>query len=105
VCVAQATHHKGLLYFTASEYWGSGSVRVPSIYWAIVKPNHGLCAVKRQDWGVVASDEGLALAFPVIAARKDGSVALAFAYSGAGTVSNGHYPAFPGVCTESGTVV
>jgi hypothetical protein len=71
---------------------------VPSIYWAAVKPNYGLCAVKRLDWGVVASEEGLALAFPVIAARKDGSVALAFAYSGAGTVSDGHHPAYPGVC-------
>lgn len=75
---------------------------MPSIYWSVVKPNTGLCAVKRQDWGVVASEDGLAVAYPVIAARKDGSVTLAFAYSGAGQISDNQYPAYPGVCVSGG---
>jgi hypothetical protein len=73
---------------------------MPSIYWSIVKPNTGLCAVKRLDWGVVASEEGLAVAYPVVAARKDGSVTLAFAYSGAGQISDNQYPAYPGACGD-----
>lgn len=84
------------MYITTSEYWGTGNVRMPAVYWAIVEPAPGLCSVSRLEWGVVASEEGLAAAYPVIAARRDGGAALAFAYSGAGTISNGHYPAYPG---------
>lgn len=92
----QATHHKGLLYFTTSEFWGSGAIRMPSVYYGIVQPGAGLCAVSRLEWGVVASQDGLALAYPVIAARKETSATLAFAYSGAGSISDGVYPANPG---------
>lgn len=95
--ILQATHHNGQVYLTSSEYWGTGTVRMPSIYWAVVKPAPGLCSVTRLDWGVVASAEGLAAAYPVIAARTDGRAAVAFAYSGAGTISGGKYPANPGV--------
>lgn len=94
--VLQATHHNGKVYLTSSEYWGTGNVRMPSIYHAVVKPGPGLCSVARLNWGVVGSAEGLAAAYPVIAARKDGGTALAFAYSGSGTISNGRYPAYPG---------
>jgi hypothetical protein len=101
--VLQAVQHNGLLYLTTSEYWGSGAVRMPSIYYAVVQPDEGLCSVSRLEWGIVASQDGLATAYPVIAARKDGSATLAFAYSGAGTISDGQsrYPAYPGTCSDA----
>lgn len=101
VPTSQAVQHNGLLYLTTSEYWGSGAVRMPSIYYAVVQPDQGLCSVSRLEWGLVASQDGLATAYPVIAARKDGSATLAFAYSGAGTIADGTYPAFPGACWDA----
>lgn len=99
-CLLQAMQHKNKLYLTTSEYFGKGDAdqRLPSVYWAVVEPTlPGLCALKRKDWGVVASSEGLSLAFPVIAARKEApGAALAFNYGGAKTVSNSAYPAFAG---------
>jgi len=95
-----AQHHKGVLYLTTEEYWGSGSIRMPSLYWAIFKPGAGLCTAKRVCWGVLASQDGLALAYPVIAAAKgEDEAVMAFAYSGAGTVSEGKFAAYPGVAT------
>lgn len=92
--------HKNKLYLTTSEYFGKGTAdqRLPSVYWAIVEPTiPGLCDLKREDWGLVASSEGLALTYPVIAARKEVTgAALAFSYGGALTVSNAAYPAYAG---------
>jgi hypothetical protein len=49
------------------------------------------------DYGLIASESGLALAYPVIAARKEGAV-LAYAYGGARSIQlNGaSYPAYAG---------
>lgn len=83
---------------TTSEYYGAGTraTRTPAVYWAILEPKlPGLCQLQRKDWGVIASSEGLATAYPVIAATRTGAV-LAYSYSGAGTISEGRYPAFPG---------
>lgn len=94
----QAQHHENVLYLTTSEYWGSGHIRMPSLYWSILKPGAGLCTAQRLCWGVLASQDGLALAYPVIAAAKEEDEAvMAFAYSGAGTISDSKYPAYPGV--------
>lgn len=92
----QASQHKGLLYLVTGEYWGANETRVPSVYWAILKPTDDICQLTREDQGMVASQDGLALAYPVIAGRHDGSAVLAYSYSGAGTLASGMFQAFPG---------
>lgn len=77
-------HHKGLLYTTFSEFFGSHDMRVPSIYWAIIAthPGSGLCKAARKKWGFIASQDGLALAYPVIAARDDGTAVVVYSFAG-----------------------
>lgn len=99
VLVLQATHHKELLYVATGEYWGYDYVRMPSIYWAIIKSTDNLCDLTRKDHGLIASQDGLALAYPVIAARDNGGALVAFSYSGKGGIAGGRYPAYPGVAT------
>lgn len=94
----QATHHKERLYVATGEYWGYDYIRMPSIYWSIIKTAGSLCELTRTDHGIIASRDGLALAYPVIAAREDGGALVAFSYSGKGFVAGGGYPAYPGAC-------
>jgi hypothetical protein len=91
----QASHTDGLLYLTTGEYWGSEETRVPSIYWAVINPSDDICHLKREDQGMVASEEGLSLAYPVIAGTKSGGAVLAYSYSGANKLTNGN-KAYPG---------
>lgn len=72
---------------------------MPSIYWAIIKSTDNLCELARKDHGLIASQDGLALAYPVIAARQDGGALVGFSYSGKGGVAGGRHPAYPGVAT------
>lgn len=51
----QATHHNGFLYVATGEYWGYDYVRMPSIYWAIIKSTDNLCELARKDHGLIAS--------------------------------------------------
>ena len=94
----QATHHQGLVYVASTDFFGERNVRVPSIYYAVIEPGPRLCQPNLRDWGVVASADGLALAFPVIAAMDNGGVFLAFAYSGSHVVvvDGQTYNAYPG---------
>lgn len=57
----------------------------------------GLCKASRKKWGFIASADGLALAYPVIAARPDGTAVVVYSYSGA-TEELPHSlgPAYPG---------
>lgn len=97
ICVLpKATVHQGMLYLATGEYWGYDTIRMPSIYWAILKVTDDLCKLSRKDHGLVASQDGLALAYPVIAARKEGGALLAFSYSGKGSIAGGQYPAYAG---------
>jgi hypothetical protein len=92
---------EGSVYLTTSEFFGGeGEGRLPSIYWAIVDPGstHALAtgAITVTASGVIASRDGLALGFPVIAAQADGQGAVvAYAYSGAGVFADGA-PTFAG---------
>lgn len=95
-CPLQATQCNGLLYLATGEYWGDNSTRVPSIYWAVIKPTDDICHLSREDQGMVASDDGLALAYPVIVAAKEGGAVLAYSYSGADKMADGTLPAYPG---------
>lgn len=63
---------------------------------AIIKVADDICKLTRKDHGLVASQDGLALAYPVIAARPKGGALLAFSYSGKGTIAGGKSPAHPG---------
>lgn len=95
----QTVQNKGLLYTTMSEYFGIESVRVPSIYWAIVAtyPGSGLCKAARKKWGFIASQDGLALAYPIVAAREDGSAIVVYSYSGdTEELPHSLGPAYPG---------
>jgi hypothetical protein len=92
----QATHHKDHLYVATGEYWGYDYIRMPSVYWAVIKATDNLCELTRKDHGLIASQDGLALAYPVIAAREDGGALVAFSYSGKGAIAGGRYPAYPG---------
>jgi hypothetical protein len=95
----QTVQNKGSLYTTMSEYFGIESIRVPSIYWAIVAthPGSGLCKAARKKWGFIASQDGLALAYPVIAARADGSAIVVYSYSGeTEELPHSLGPAYPG---------
>lgn len=85
VCALQASHHHGRVYVATSEYFGVGNTRVPSIYWAVVDPSENLCKPSLEDWGLLASEQGLALAYPVIAPRDCGAF-LAYAYGGNTTI-------------------
>ena len=80
------------------ELFGEKEARLPALYWAIIDPSPKLCKPSVMDWGVVASEQGLALAFPVIAAREDCGALLAFAYGGNMDITlNGNtYPAYAG---------
>jgi hypothetical protein len=94
----QATHHRGLVYMTTPEYYGTGANRLLSIYWAIIDPSRHLCKPSIHHWGLVASEQGLALTFPTIAARHDCGAVLAYVYGGNMDVRlNGRsYPAYAG---------
>lgn len=92
----QASQCNGLLYLVTGEYWGSNETRVPSIYWAALRPTEDICQLSREDQGMVASDDGLALAYPVIAGRKSGGAVIAFSFSGNDTMANGLRKAYPG---------
>lgn len=89
----QATLHQGSVYLTTSEFFGSGSNRVPSVYWAVIEPGTlATGGITVQGSGVIASKDGLALAFPVIAALSHGEGAprgavIAYSYSKAGEVA------------------
>jgi len=93
----QATHHHGHVYIATTEFFGDRDSRTPSIYWAVVDPSHGLCKPALKNWGMVASADGLTLAYPVIAACERG-VFLAYAYSGSGNLNlkAQSYPAYAG---------
>jgi len=103
MCV-QAVHHQGVVYLTTNEHYGVGrsGERLPSIYWSIVEPElPAFCDMINRDWGIIASSEGLATAYPVIAARKtalSGAV-LAYSYGGAGTIAGGLFHAYAGART------
>lgn len=92
----QATQYKDLLYIVSGEFWGVNETRVPAIYWAILKPTEDICYLTREDQGMVASAEGLSLAYPVIAGRPDGGAVLAYSFSGPTVMAGGRFPAFPG---------
>lgn len=81
-----------------SEFFGVENVRMPSIYYGIIAthPGTGLCKAARKKWGFIASHDGLALAYPVVAARKDGSAIVFFSYSGAKQLPHSLGPAYPG---------
>lgn len=80
--------YQGSVYLTTSEFYDSGAARLPSIYWAVIEPNNlatGQVTVRGS--GVVASKDGMALAFPVVAALSSGDgMVIAFSYSKGGTV-------------------
>lgn len=80
------------------EYFGSGANRLLSIYWAIIDPSRHLCKPSIHHWGMVASEQGLALSWPVIAARHDCGAVLAYVYGGDMDLRlNGKpYPAYAG---------
>lgn len=96
--ISQTVQSDGNLYTTMSEFFGKGDMRMPSIYWAIISthPGSGLCKAARKSWGFIASDNGLALAYPVIAARKDGSAMVVYSYSGMEDLPHSLGPAYPG---------
>lgn len=86
-----------MLYLVTGEYWGAtNATRIPSIYWAALKPTDDICKLSREDQGMVASKDGLALAYPVIAGRKKGGAVIAFSFSGNDTMANGLRKAYPG---------
>lgn len=93
----QAMLHEGSIYLTTSEFYGKGTHRVPSIYWAIVEPGSlATGAVTVHGSGLIASKDGLMLGFPVIAALSSGDGAIiAYSYARAGDV-DGIGPAYPG---------
>jgi hypothetical protein len=91
----QATQSNGLLYITTGEFWGANDTRLPSIYWAVIRPTDDICQLSREDQGMLASEDGLSLAYPVIAASKSGGAVLAYSYSGPSEMANG-VDAFPG---------
>jgi len=94
----QATHHHGDVLVATSEWFGEGDARLPSIYWAVVDPSPNLCKLTVERRGVVASEDGLALAYPSIAAHAQGGVILAYSYAGNTTVTldGVSYPAYAG---------
>lgn len=85
------------MYIATTEFYGDKDSRTPSIYWVVVDPSPGLCKPALKDWGMVASADGLTLAYPVIAACERG-VFLAYAYSGSVNISlkAQSYPAYAG---------
>lgn len=89
--------YQGSIYLTTSEFYGSGSNRAPSVYWAIVEPgNLATGAITVHGAGIIASKDGMVLGFPVIAALSSGDGAvIAYAYAKSGEV-NGVGPAYPG---------
>jgi hypothetical protein len=94
------------------EFFGKDELRMPSIYWAIISthPGSGLCKAARKKWGFIASEDGLALAYPVIAAKKDGSALVVYAFSGAGDLPHGLGAANPGAvlvprCQDSSAAI
>lgn len=102
----QTMLYQGSVYITTSEFYGAG--RVPSIYWAIIEPNSmATGAITVHGAGVIASKDGLALGFPVIAALASGDGAVvAYSYSGSGEVA-GIGPVYAGglvSSTASGTL-
>lgn len=81
--------YQGSVYLTTSEFFGSGSNRAPSVYWAVIEPGTlATGGIPVQGSGVIASKDGLALAFPVIAALSNGEgVVVAYSYSRSGEVA------------------
>ena len=92
----QAVLYQGSVYLTTSEFYGTA--RVPSIYWAVIEPGTlATGAITVQGSGVIASKDGIALGFPVIAATASGDGAVvAYSYSRSGEVS-GLGPVYAGV--------
>jgi hypothetical protein len=92
-----ATFHKGRLYIATSEFFGPRNTRVPSIYYAIVDPSAKLCDPHIDRWGVVASEDRYALAYPSIGARLDGAV-LCYSYGSDEKIylDGVSYPAYAG---------
>lgn len=60
-------------------------------------PSQDMCKPSLEDWGVLASEQGLALAFPMIVPRDCGAL-LAYVYGGNTTVTldGPTYPAYAG---------
>lgn len=85
------------------EFFGVGGTSVPSIYWAIIDPSPDLCTPSLLDWGMVASEQGLALAFPAMAAREECGALLAYVYGGNTTLllDGNSYPAYAGEVPRS----
>lgn len=98
----QCTLYQGSIFLTTSEFYGSGSNRVPSVYWAVIEPGTlATGGITVQGSGVIASKDGLALAFPVIAALNNGEGAVvAYSYSKSGEVA-GIGAAYAGGCRAS----
>lgn len=67
------------MYIATTEFFGVRNTRVPSIYYAIVDPSEKLCDPHVDRWGMVASEDHYALAYPSIGARLDGAV-LCYSY-------------------------
>jgi hypothetical protein len=95
----QATQVNGLVYLVTGEYWGTNTTRIPSIYWAALKPTEDICQLSREDQGMVASQEALAFGYPVIAGKRHGlGAVIVFSYSGGDMMAGGLYKAHPGEC-------
>ena len=96
----QTTQNLGTLYVTGSEYYNGVSPGAPAIYWAFIKPlTSDLCTTTLQltASGMVASANGLAFGFPVIAAKVTGKGAvLAYCYAGPGDLPGNLGPAYAG---------
>jgi hypothetical protein len=88
-----------MIYLVTGEYWGTNTTRIPSIYWAAIKPTMDICQLSREDQGMVASQDGLAFGYPVIAGKRHGlGGVIAFSYSGGDMMAGGMYRAWPGKC-------
>jgi hypothetical protein len=96
--VLQATKFRGLVFVATEEFYGAEHDRLPAIFWAIVQPSAKLCSPSLLSWGMVASEQGLSLALPVITGRHECGAFLAFSYGGNRTIElNGEpYSAYAG---------
>jgi hypothetical protein len=94
----QATKFRGLVFVATEEFYGAEDDRLPAIFWAIVQPSPKLCSPSLLSWGMVASEQGLSLALPIITGRHECGAFLAFSYGGNRTIElNGKsYPAHAG---------
>lgn len=85
------------MYVTMSKFFGP-SPGLPSVYWAFVNPGgEDLCNLTVTRSGVIASADGLSLAYPTVAGREDGGAVVSYSFSGNNTqLTNGQGPAFAG---------